>query len=270
VLDAREKIDNCAKAAALATGTTLEIGFSSGIYNKVPNKTLALLGTDLLKTIPAPSFSAEDQKQMEAVGIKGVPAFETKEPNGSQSFGSNPIGDVTWKVPTASLNYASWVPGTAGHSVDSAKQSGTVYGLTGAVYASKLLSALGMQMLTDAEALGKVRAEFAERQKGMPPYESKAMIPEVAYPEAPGVTVVSPGTVKFAAVQTAFVEKAGDKIELLTMSGEKLGEYVVPATPAGEYSFSLAQGVKPAQRLKLNYVSADGSFAWFYGYVHAK
>lgn len=56
----------------------------------------------------------------------------------------------------------------------------------------------------------------------MPPYECKAMIPELAYAEAPG-----------------------DKIEVLAVSGEKLGEYVVPASPAAEYSISLAAAVRP-------------------------
>ncbi|HHY97564.1 MAG TPA: amidohydrolase [Firmicutes bacterium] len=267
---ARQRIDDCAKGAALATGTELEIGFSSGIYNKVPNKALAYLTVDAMKEVGAPVFTDEDKAQMEKLGIKGVPTSEFKEPEGSQSFGSNPIGDVTWKTPSATLSVATWTPGTAGHSAESAKQSGAVYGFKGAIAASKGLAVLGIELLTNKEALGKVKAEFQERMKGMPPYEGKAMIPEVAYPEPPGVTITAQGQAKFIAAQTAFKESAGDKIQVFTMSGEKLAEYVVPSAPEAEYSFNLSQPVEPGQRLKIAYIGENGSFKWFYGYAHVK
>jgi len=270
---ARKRIDDCAKAAALATGTELEIGFSSGIYNKVPNKSLALLAIDAIESVGPAEFTGAQIAQMEALGISGTPDKGIKEPTGSQSFGSNPIGDVTWKTPSTTLGIATWAPGTAGHSVEAAAQSGAVYGLEGAVQASKALAAMGIELLTNPESLAAVKSEFAERMKGMPPYEGKAMIPEVAYPEAPGFTVSTvDGTVSVKAAETAFAEAAGDVIIISSMQGGELAAYTVSAATAQpEYSFKIQGGVSAGQRLKITFVDASNdNDAWFYGYVHAQ
>ncbi|NLJ23851.1 MAG: amidohydrolase [Firmicutes bacterium] len=266
---ARKRIDDCAKAAALATGTELEIGFSSGIYNKVPNQTLAFMAIEAIKQAGATEFSAEDLATMEALGIKGQPTDEIKQPTGGQSFGSNPIGDVTWKTPNTTVNMATWVPGTPGHSVESALQSGSVYGIKGAVTASKVLSLLGLEMLMNPESLAEVKAEFENRMKGMPEYEGKAMIPALAYPEAPGVLVTAPGSVRLITQATAFTEAEGDQIIIATEAGDELGKYNIGAVIPAEIEFSLADAVLPGQRLKVTHIAANGD-TWFYGYVHAK
>ena len=271
---ARKRIDDCAKAAALATGTELEIGFSSGIYNKVPNKSLALLAVKSIESVGPAEFTDGQIAQMKALGINGIPDKEIKEPTGSQSFGSNPIGDVTWKTPSTTLGIATWAPGTAGHSVEAATQSGAVYGFEGAVQASKALAALGIELLTNPESLAVVKAEFTEKMKGMPPYEGKAMIPEVAYPEAPGFTVLAgDGAVKVKAVETAFVEAPGDVIVISSIQGDELASYTVSSQVDAqpEYAFKLQGGIKPGQRVKITFIDAsnDGD-AWFYGYVHAQ
>lgn len=271
VLYARERIDNCAKAAALATGATLEIGFSSGIYNKIPAKALALAAVEVIKEIGPTKFTAEDIAALEAKGVKGVPNSNVKAPTGGQSFGSNPIGDVTWNTPTTTVTFASWVPGTAGHSVESALQSGTVYGYKAAATASKALASLGLEVLTNPAALKAVKDEFAETMKGMPPYEGHAMIPAVAYCEAPGVMVGAPGSVVLTASETAFTENPGDKVIVKSEDGIELGIYTLAAADAtaGEIKFFLGAKVVAGQRVSVTYVAADGD-TWFYGWVHAK
>ena len=266
---ARERIDNCAKAAALATGTELEIGFSSGIYNKVPNQALALMAIEAIEQVGPTEFTADDLAALEALGVKGMPTKEVKQPTGGQSFGSNPIGDVTWKTPSTTINAATWVPGTAGHSVESALQSGSVYGFKGAVTASKTLALLGLEMLMNPESLATVKAEFEDKMKGMPEYEGKAMIPALAYPEAPGVIVTAPSEVKLITAETAFVEADGDQIIIATETDVELGSFAVADATSPELGFSLTDPVSAGQRLKITYVTAHGD-TWFYGYVHAK
>ena len=122
-------------------------------------------------------FTAEDIATMEALGIKDVPTTKIKQPTGEQSFGSDPIGDVTWKTPSTTISVATWAPNTPGHSVESALQSGSVYGFKAAVAASKALVALGLEMLMNPESLAAVKVEFAERMKDMPEYKGMAMIP---------------------------------------------------------------------------------------------
>ncbi len=277
---ARKRIDDCAKAAALATGTEFEIGFSSGIYNKVPSKSLALLAMDSIKSVGPLEFADDQVAQMKALGISGMPDKAIKEPTGSQSFGSNPIGDVTWKTPSTTLGVATWAPGTAGHSSEAAVQSGAVYGFEGAVQASKALAVMAIELLTNPESLAGVKAEFAERMKGMPPYEGKAMIPEVAYPEAPGITVsAADGAVSVKSAETAFAEDAGDIIVISSMEGDELASYILPASTGAEagpqapaeYAFKIQGKVDVGQRLKITFIDASkGGDTWFYVYVHAQ
>ena len=266
---ARERIDNCAKGAALATGTKLEIGFSSGIYNKVPNEALALLAVEAIEQIGPTQFTPEDVAAMEALGVEGTPTTKITLPTGGQSFGSNPIGDVTWKTPNTTINAATWVRGTAGHSEESALQSGSIYGFKGAITASKALAVLGLEMLMNPASLATVQAEFADRMEGMPEYEGKAMIPAQAYPEAPGVLVTAPGNVKLVTAETAFDEADGDQIIVTDEEDVNLGSIHIAGATSPELIFPLEEAVSVGQRLKITYVSADGD-AWFYGYVHAK
>ncbi|OQB48638.1 MAG: p-aminobenzoyl-glutamate hydrolase subunit B [Firmicutes bacterium ADurb.Bin153] len=271
VIDAREKIDNIAKGAALMAGVELEIGFSSGIYNKVGNKTLALMAMDVYKAVGAPSFSEEDKAASAKLGFATVPTASFKEPTGSQSFGSNPIGDVTWKTPTTTVTIATWVPGTAGHSVEAAAQSVSAYGFSGAVAGSKVLAALAMKLFTDGEALAAVKAEFDEKMKGMPEYVGKAMIPEVAYAEAPGIMVdAAKGLLTVDGAKTAFEEKPGDKLLVSSMAGAKLAELVWGADAGQDLAIKLQAAVKAGERVKVSYVNAAKGYTWFYGYVHAK
>ncbi|MDD2200951.1 MAG: amidohydrolase [Firmicutes bacterium] len=271
---ARQRIDDCAKAAALATGAELEIGFSSGIYNKVPNKALALKAIDAIGLVGTPKFNEDDIAKMEALGITGVPSGAIDEPTGSQSFGSNPIGDVTWKTPSTTVGIATWAPGTAGHSVEAAVQSGSIYGFKGAEAASKALAVLGLDLMTNPDSLAAVIAEYEDRMKNMPPYEGKAMIPEVAYPEAPGVVVsASKGCALLTSAETAFEEAEGDIIVVQAATDEMLGEFTIGAEQLGataEYSFATCGKIEPGQRLKIFYTAAGTDSTWFYGYVHAK
>lgn len=271
VINARTRIDEIAKGAAMMAGVELEIGFSSGIYNKVGNKTLALMAMDVFKAVGATTYTDAQKAEMAALGVKGVPTTDFKEPSGSQSFGSNPIGDVTWKTPTTTITVATWAPGTAGHSADSALQSCATYGYDGAVTGSKVLAALAVKLLTDEVALSSVKKEFEEKMKGMPEYVGKAMIPEVAYAEAPGVAVSSaPASAKVSKDKTAFEEKAGDKLVISTMTGVVLAEYTWGKEIPSEIEIDLGLPLKGNTRVKVSYYNAAKGYTWFYGYVHSK
>ena len=271
VIYARQRIDEIAKGAAMMAGVELEIGFSSGIYNKIGNKTLALLAMDTFKAVGATTYTDAQKAEMALQGVKGVPTTDFKEPSGSQSFGSNPIGDVTWKTPTTTINVATWVPGTAGHSSDSALQSCSVYGFDGAVTGSKVLAALAVKLMTDSEALASVKKEFDEKMKGMPEYVGKAMIPEVAYAAAPGIVAnATPGFVKVSKELTAFEEKTGDKLVISTMQGVVLAEYTWGKDIPSELEIDLVLPLKYGTRLKLSYTNTAKDYTWFYGYVYAK
>lgn len=92
--------------------------------------------------------------------------------------------------------------GFTGHASGLVPTAGFLFSAEGARsawFAAKALSALGMSLLTNPEALTAVQQAFQRRQTAAPTEGIPANIPEVAFPEAPGITVRRDGMVRFVA-----------------------------------------------------------------------
>jgi aminobenzoyl-glutamate utilization protein B len=82
------------------------------------------------------------------------------------------VGDVSWVVPTAQFNTATYVPGTPGHSWQSAACSGSTIGRKGMIVAAKTLALSAADLFEDPDALIAARKEFDTRRAGHP-YQSR-------------------------------------------------------------------------------------------------
>ena len=144
-VELRERVDNCAKGAALMTGTTLEITTTDGLCDFIPNQTLSALLQQGLEAVGAPRFTDAD-RALAAQFQQGYPQAELKAKNElyekdygpeiaaqlagkslmdivlplqfdpAASPGSTDVGDVSYVCPTAQLNMATYAIGTPGHS----------------------------------------------------------------------------------------------------------------------------------------------------------
>ena len=76
--------------------------------------------------------------------------------------GSTDVGDVSYKVPTAGLRGATWVPGTPAHSWQAVAAGGTSIGLKGMMQAAKALTLSGIELLEKKELIIKIKKEFKE------------------------------------------------------------------------------------------------------------
>jgi aminobenzoyl-glutamate utilization protein B len=79
------------------------------------------------------------------------------------SGGSTDVGDISWQVPTAGLNAATWVPGTAAHSWQAVAAAGTSIGAKGMMVAARTLAFTAMDVLTTPRLVSDARAEFQGR-----------------------------------------------------------------------------------------------------------
>lgn len=134
-------------------------------------------------------------------------------------------GYVARLVPTAGFTFSAWAPGTREDSPAAAAQSVSADGAKSAWFAAKALSALGMRLLTDPEALATVKAAFQTRQATLPAWEGPAAIQQEAFPEAPGVTVRPDGMVRFVSSPSAS--------EAYVMVPEPLEEVILGAYDCG-------------------------------------
>jgi aminobenzoyl-glutamate utilization protein B len=168
--DIFERVENCAKAAALGTGTTVEIEVMHGNYSVLPNETLARVAYDNLSEIGGVVYDAKEiefAKQLQST-------FETTKPLSAaaevapyewrRTRGSTDVGDVSWAVPTMGFIVATWVPGTPGHSWQAVAAGGSSIGLKGMALAAETLALSAADLFQQPELLAKARQEWEKRR----------------------------------------------------------------------------------------------------------
>lgn len=173
-----DRVVKTAEGAALGTETRMEYEVIHGIYALLPNEALGRAMHANLSEVGGVEYDAEEQRFAEMIQstFEGdVPPIESAgevEPFYVQevgSGGSTDVGDVSWVVPTAGLNTATWVPGTSAHSWQAVAAGGTDIGTKGMINAAKVLAYTAHDLLTRPSLLEAVQREFAQRRG--PDYE---------------------------------------------------------------------------------------------------
>ncbi|HEX7023814.1 MAG TPA: hypothetical protein VF187_03265, partial [Gemmatimonadales bacterium] len=81
------------------------------------------------------------------------------------AYGSTDVGDVSWRVPTVSIETACWPIGNAGHSWQNTASAGAAIGLKGMLHAAKAMALIGVECLQDASIVARAKGEFAEQTR---------------------------------------------------------------------------------------------------------
>lgn len=162
-----------AEGAALGTQTRMEYEVIHGLFNVLPNESLArAMHTNLLK-VGGVYYDEEEmafaKTLSESFGdipynlesAKAVNPFRVIEEG---IGGSTDVGDVSWVVPTAGMRAATWVPGTPAHSWQAVASGGTTIGSKGMIVAAKTMALTAADLLTDPKLRQKARQEFNERR----------------------------------------------------------------------------------------------------------
>jgi len=185
-----EKVVNCAKAAALATGTELaDIRVLSAVHQRHANKAAAELFYKNIQLVGMPEWTEEEHAFAKALQKelgeeeKGMPAeIDTlRDPKG-RTFtggGSSDVGDVTLITPCATIRFPGGVPGGIGHHWSNVTAN---YGSTawkGLNAGAKAMAASAIDLLTKPEELKKLREEFEKYSKEHP---YKSFLPDDANP----------------------------------------------------------------------------------------
>ena len=173
-----ERVLNCAKAGALASGTELQpVRYVAAVHQQHANKAAAELLQKNIDLVGMPAWTEEEhafakalQKELKA-REEGMPTKvdPLREPRGDAvGGGSSDVGDVTLVAPTASVRFPGQVPGAIGHHWSSVACN---YGSTawkGLNAGAKAIAATAVDLLTRPEELKKLRAEFEEYTKKFP------------------------------------------------------------------------------------------------------
>ena len=166
--DASERVDNCARGAALMTGTRVEIERVTCNKEMKVNRGLAETFYEEMCRIPAPSYTEEELKFAaeisEAAGFEnGGVYFTGLEPLEDQpvplAIGTD-VSDVSHTVPTVMLSAAAMCRGTPLHHWAATAQAGMSIGQKGMLYAAECMAAGAYRLVSEQELLEKAWEEF--------------------------------------------------------------------------------------------------------------
>lgn len=166
--DASERVDNCARGAALMTGTRVEIERVTCNKEMKVNRVLAENFYEEMCRIPAPSYTEEELKFAaeisEATGFEnGGVYFTGLEPLEDQpvplAIGTD-VSDVSHTVPTVMLSAAAMCRGTPLHHWAATAQAGMSIGQKGMLYAAECMAAGAYRLVSEQELLEKAWEEF--------------------------------------------------------------------------------------------------------------
>ena len=189
ILDMYERVMNCAKGAALATGTELaEVHVLTAVHQQHLNKAAAELYQKNIELVGMPKWTEEEnafaKNIQKALGEKekGMPTSVDSLKVPEKTFvggGSSDVGEVTLIAPTATIHFPGDVPGAIAHhwSTVSAGLGSTAW--KGLNVGAKAIAASAIDLLTQPDQFKAIRDEFAAYSKDHP---YKSFLPEGATP----------------------------------------------------------------------------------------
>ncbi|GAB3972535.1 M20 family metallopeptidase [Spirosoma terrae] len=177
-----KRIENAAEGAAKGTGTKVEWEVLGGVYDLLPNVTLAEVMHQNLKTVGGVNYTPEETafaKKISETFDRKVPIEDAavvkdfRDASGSPtSGGSTDVGDVSWAVPTVGLSTATWVPGSSAHSWQSTAASGMSIGQKGMIVAAKTLAMTALDLYKTPALIEKARVEWNQKRGADFKYEA--------------------------------------------------------------------------------------------------
>jgi aminobenzoyl-glutamate utilization protein B len=169
VAEVFERVKKAAEGAALGTGTTFNYEVINGVYSVLPNDVLGRVMDANLRRVGPATWTAEEmafaEKLQKTLPGKNLPALASakevrKYQFNGQKYSSTDSGDVSWVTPLATLNTATWVPGTAAHTWQATAAGGMSIGLKGTVVAAKTLALTVAQLYTSPDLIQAAKGEF--------------------------------------------------------------------------------------------------------------
>ncbi|HEX4935255.1 MAG TPA: amidohydrolase, partial [Gemmatimonadaceae bacterium] len=168
-----DRVARAAEGAAIGTETKVELEVVNGVYSLLVNETLARVVDANLRTVGGVTYTAEERAFAEKLqktlgdGVPPVTAAASIVPFSVATVatgGSTDVGDVSWVVPNAGLNAATWVPGTPAHSWQAVAAGGMSIGHKGMAVAAKTLALTAYDLFNDAAVIQKAKAELEQRR----------------------------------------------------------------------------------------------------------
>lgn len=172
--DASRRVDDCARGAALMTGTRVEIELVTSNREMKVNRALAELFYEAMEQIPLPEHTEEElefaRNISEAAGLKNDGVYFTElEPLEEEpvllNIGTD-VSDVSHTVPTVMLSAAVMCKGTPLHHWTTTAQAGMSIGQKGMLYVAECMAFGGWMLMREPGRLEQVWRDFSDDKAG--------------------------------------------------------------------------------------------------------
>lgn len=172
MVDIYERLCNCARGAALATGTELEIEYQGGCYNTHANETISKVTYEELCDLKPVEWTQEE-KDMALALASTDPNYDGKDPLPSdirpmvwyESSGSFDLGDVQHIVPCGLVSTVTWTT-LGNHHWTATCTSGNSIGLKGMIQGGKVVALTAARFFRDPELVKQAKADFDKVMDG--------------------------------------------------------------------------------------------------------
>jgi aminobenzoyl-glutamate utilization protein B len=163
------RVLKAANAAALGTETTMEYEIMAGLYNLLPNETLAKQMHKSLEIVGGVPYTEADLKFANEIrttvnSSSLLPVSNAQTINKYRLAGMFPastdVGDVSWVVPTAGLSTATWVTGVPAHSWQAVACNGMDIGFKGMMNAAKTIALTGVNLFQNPTTIETAKEEL--------------------------------------------------------------------------------------------------------------
>lgn len=170
-----DRIVKASQGAALGTGTTVDHEVIGGVYEILPNETLARLVHANMVQVGGVTYDETEKAFAEKITpTLSKSSYESPDPSFVEPFeirmraggGSTDVADISWVVPTVGLRTATWVPNTPAHSWQAVAAGGMSIGRKGMMVAAKTMALSAIELFQKPEVIQKAHEEFLVKRGG--------------------------------------------------------------------------------------------------------
>ncbi|MBR5288531.1 MAG: amidohydrolase [Clostridia bacterium] len=197
--DIKNRVIDCARGAAIMTGTQMEMEFVKGCSNILPNFVMEEVLIAAMQEIGVPQYTPEElalaaqlhnaleapettldkitrlcpsQVREEILAHQGEPLYTFIAPHTPSDTPiipvSTDVGDASWCAPTSQVSCAAWAADTPAHSWQAVAIGKSSVAHKAMLLAAKTLALTGARLMTDDALLARAKAEHKRRTDKTP------------------------------------------------------------------------------------------------------
>ncbi|MFT5090643.1 MAG: aminobenzoyl-glutamate utilization protein B [Candidatus Latescibacterota bacterium] len=164
--EVRERLNDCARGAALATGTSVQWQRITAVYPRLPNDAMCEAVRNNLHLFGTPTVTKKDRDLVKELGYKGDFDTAIAAGSGEQMRGSTDEDNVSWLAPMGRFQMVCYTQGTPAHHRDMSAQAIMPFAERSLLQTAKVFAGSAVDLCQDTKLIKTARSEFKKRAKG--------------------------------------------------------------------------------------------------------